>query len=286
MDNKDDSGLAPRDHNVAADDARDVTSRLTEDYRSLLLRVDQEIEEARKLPLEVTDELEHEKLTSFVVTLRDTKKLMDSTYAAESGPFYRRWQAVGGVFNKRIETLENAIRELRRRVTVYQTRKAAAEQARRDREEADRRAEAAAKAAAEAEAAKVAEEARLAAERARAPAQIEKKAEIANRAEAVADEARVDTMIATQQAQTAAVAAAAKPADMARTRFDEGRISTLKLVGFVAIEDRTKLNKELLWPHLKEEHILMALRQWAKGNDYKTAMDGAVVEKRPDSDIR
>ena len=34
------------------------------------------------------------------------------------------------------------------------------------------------------------------------------------------------------------------------------------------------------------EPLLAALRAWAKINDYKVPMDGAVVEKRPQADIR
>jgi hypothetical protein len=46
------------------------------------------------------------------------------------------------------------------------------------------------------------------------------------------------------------------------------------------------LDKDLLWPFLKEEHILMALKAWAKTKSHKTPMAGAVIEMRNRGGIR
>ncbi|WP_371068113.1 hypothetical protein, partial [Salmonella enterica] len=70
------------------------------------------------------------------------------------------------------------------------------------------------------------------------------------------------------------------------TRTEGGAVATLQQVPFVEIEDVTALNKDLLWPFLKDEHILMALKAWAKTKSHKTAMPGAIIELRNQGVVR
>jgi chromosome condensin MukBEF ATPase and DNA-binding subunit MukB len=125
---------------------------------------------------------------------------------------------------------------------------------------------------------KAAEEAEAKAARARKPENIEAHQAAAEelheaaarneffveRAEEAAEDARIDTL--------------AKPADMVRTRLAGGQLATMAQQPEVKILDASKLDKELLWPFIKEEHLLMALKAWAKTKSYKTPMAGAHIK--------
>jgi len=80
----------------------------------------------------------------------------------------------------------------------------------------------------------------------------------------MADDARIDTT--------------AKAADMVRTRLDSGSLVTMRQVPFVVIDDLDGLDMAALWPFVKEEHKLAALKQWAKVTGHKRAMKGATIK--------
>ena len=52
------------------------------------------------------------------------------------------------------------------------------------------------------------------------------------------------------------------------------------------ITDVTKLDMAALWPFIKEDHILMALRAWAKTKSHRTPMAGATIELRNKGQIK
>lgn len=262
-------------------EARAVTDRMALDYAALTPSTAALLERARGLPETVEDETTHGLFGSLIVDLRDAERAAESHRQKEKDPYLRAGEAVDGFFKGFIERMEKARKVLKRRDDDYVARKIAAERAERERvrQEAER-AERAARDA-EREAAAKAEAARIAAERARKPEHVETKTEVAKEAEAVADGARVDRMLAEAATDQARVAAAQKPADLARTRFeDTGRLSTAKQEPFVEITDASKLDMAALWPFIKEDEKLRALKAWAKTVSHKKQMDGAVIEMR------
>ena len=60
----------------------------------------------------------------------------------------------------------------------------------------------------------------------------------------------------------------------------------MRQVGYAEITVKMKLDAAALWPFIREEHALAALKAWAKTHGYKRSMDGAVVEMRDESVIR
>ncbi len=263
-----------------------VTDRLAEDYGELSRNAASLLEQARGLPESVDDETALEQFSNVVVALRDAAARAEAARTSEKEPYLRSGQAVDGFFGSLKERLTKGMTVLKRRVDDYQNRKLAAERERRRlaEEQARREAEEAARQAREA--AEAAEAARLAAARARLPASQEAKGAVADQAEAVASAAQVEAQLTRDQAQEARIEALRKPSEMARSRFDEGRLVTMRQVGYAEITDKMKLDAAALWPFIKEDAALAALKAWAKTNGFKRGMDGAVVEMRDESVIR
>lgn len=95
----------------------------------------------------------------------------------------------------------------------------------------------------------------------------------------MADAKAEETTLATMQKSTA----------MVGERFEgserSGQVGMRKKP-VVFIEDIYKLDLELLRPFLREEHLLMALRAWAKETGYQQEMPGAVVALRDTTVVR
>jgi hypothetical protein len=273
-------------HNVSPDYAATITAQLEKDYAELLSNSAALLDEARAMPKEVTEENQLTSFASLIDRLRDTAARFLTFHVSEKEPHLRAGQAVDTFFFRNAEKLQRRNKKdnpgaadiLHARVDAFmqakllREREAREEAARKAREEEDRIAAAAAKAAQQAV------DDAAAAARARKPENVaalqtsaadNKAAAQAllaqlNQASSKADDARIDTL--------------AKPADMVRTRTEGGQLITMKQVPFVALEDRTKLDMAELWPHLKDEHILMALKAWARTKDHKTPMAGAVIK--------
>lgn len=286
MNTKSNTAIAERGHNQPPDFAKEVTDRMAQDYAEMANTVTALLGRARDLPEAVDDEDQLRIFSDQIVDMRDTAARAESTRKAEKEPYYRSGQAVDGFFNTMIERLEKGMKVLSKRVNDYQQRKLA------EKREADRlAAEAAARVEREARlaaetAAREAEEARLAAERARKPEKIEEKSVAADAAEQAAAAAAVTAKAATDRAEEAHIETLRKSSEVARSRFDEGRLVTMKQVGYVEVLDKMKLDPVALWPFVKEEHALQALRAWAKTVSFKRQMDGAIIEMRDDTVIR
>lgn len=266
--------------------AEQVVERLESDYAEMENSTVALLDEARPLAAEVTDEDVLEKVSGVVVRMRDFTKRLDETRKVEKEPFFRGGQAVDGFFNTKAERLTKAITVLTKYVNAYQQRKLAEkrEADRLAREEADRLAREAREAQERAE--RIAEEERQRAERARTEHTKAEKSAVAEAAEKEAAEKNVEATLAAKQAQEAYIETLKKPSEQARSRFDEGRLVTMKQVGYVEIIDKDKLDKEKLWPFLKEEDVLKALKAYAKTVSFAKPMDGAIIEMRDDTVIR
>ena len=280
------SDLKPRDHNQPPDVTEQVAGRLAEDYGELSRNAAALLEQARALPEEVADEGDLERFSNVIVDIRDAAARAEAARVAEKEVFLRSGQAVDGFFGSVKERLTKGMGVLKRRVDAYQLRKLNEERERRRLAEEQARREAHKAAQEAAQAAAAAEEARLAAERARKPETQEAKGAAAEQAETAAAAAQADAQVAIADAQEKRIDSLAKPAEMARSRFDEGRLVTMRQVGYVEIVDKAALDKEALWPFLREDDVLKALRAWAKTTSFRKPMAGAVVELRDEAVVR
>ena len=281
-------------HNKGPDAAKMVAEALERDYAETVKNVSDLLDQARDLPKEIGDDEQMGAVAKIIRGLRDTTSRLTAFHKAEKEPHLRAGQAVDSFFFSLIDKCARRDRKnkpgaadvLQARLDDYNQRKLRAEQERRRREaeEADRIARE--KREAEEKAAREAEEARLAAERARKPEHIEAKGEIATVKEDEASTAKIEADLAAEKAEEAYVGTLARPADIVRTRVDEGPLVTMQSVGYAEIEDSSRLDKAILWPFISEDSKEKALRAWAKTTGYRQQMDGAAIGKRNRSAIR
>ena len=271
-----------------------TTAFLEDEYAKQPQIVAALLEEARLIPKVIEDDETKGKVTSLIKRLRDTAKALTSFHEKEKQPYLRGGQAVDqyffGLVDKCIRRAKNnnpgAADVLNARLTDYDNRVLAAEQARRQRE-ADERARLAREAQEKADReAREAEEKRLAADRARKPEIVEQKAGAAKEQEARADEAKVDAVVLGARAEDAHIATLAAPADIMRTRGVDGTLSTMGTEKYAEIVDRAKLDAVALWPYLKLDAIQSALNQWARFTDFNKEMPGAAIGRRNKSVVR
>lgn len=285
-----------------------ATAFLEEEYAKQGPIVAALLEEARAIPKVIEDEGTKSKVTSIIKRMRDQAKLLVAAHGKEKQPYLRGGQAADQFFFGLVDKLARRTKTnnpgaadvLNNRLTDYDNRVLEAERLRRQREadEAAARAREAQEKAAREAAAEVrrlleAEEAAAAAERARNPERKEEKAAIAETAQAAVaeqaaktDTAKVEAAATFAQAQEAHIATLAKPADIMRTRGEDGTLSTMGTEKYADILDRTLLDKEKLWPYIKPEALASALTQWARLTDYNQSMPGAAVGRRNKSVVR
>lgn len=280
--------------NKSPDYAARVTSALAADYAASAEAVAKLLDEAREAPTSIENDEQMGVLARLVKNFRDATSRLEAFRVAEKEPHFRAAQAVDGWFFALIDKCARRDRKakpgaadiLQARIDDYQQRKLAAEQERRRLEAEKLRREAEEKARREAEERQKAEEARLAAERARKPETAAAKEAIAEQAEQAASAAKVESHAAAEKAEDAYVETLARPADIVRTRVDEGPLVTMQRVGYAEIEDETKLDKEKLWPFISLDAKEKALRAWAKTTGHGQQMAGAAIGHRNKSAVR
>jgi hypothetical protein len=276
------------------DYAAEVVSRLSKDYAELMNSVATTLASLRSLPKTIDDEAVLDQYATVIRDARDLNKRLDSYHDSEKTPYLRAGQGVDQFFFGQMEKLARRKKTdpaggldiADARVDDYMQRKLAAERAERARIEAEERAKADAIRKQQEEAARAAAEAVAKAARARNAETIAAHKAEAERQAAIAEEARQRQALADQQAEDARIDTIAKPADMTRTRLDSGAMATMGEVPVVQIDDVTALDKAVLWPFLKDEHILMALKAWAKTKSHKTPMAGATIKMVPKGQVR
>jgi hypothetical protein len=265
---------------------RAVVERLASEYLSTSIASAELVELADKMPETVDDEQSLQRFSNVIVALRDAIARAEGARVAEKEDYLRSGQAVDGFFGGIKERLSKAMNALHRRVGDYQNRKLAVERERR-RLEAEQRARDAEEARdREERARREAEEARLAALRARLPATREEKAAIASEAEGAASQAAAAAAVAAASAEEARIETMRKASEIARSRFEEGRLVTMKSVPFVQVVDFEQLDAARLWPFVPPEAKERALKTWAKSTGYARAMNGAVIEMRDEPVVR
>lgn len=282
-------------HNTQAPDyGQRVAEQIARDYEELTKSTADLLAEARDLPKVIDDEPTLGKFASLIKRMRDTTGRIEAFQVKEKEPYLRGGQAVDSFFFGLWEKLARRNKNntpgaadiLQARVNDYANRKADEERRRREEEARIAREEAERLRKIEEEERRKAAEAAAAADRARKAENIQQHERLAEHHTAVANETQIDARLAAMKANEASAATIVKTADIVRTRFDDGAMLTARQVPVVEIIDRTKLSRELLWPFLKEEHILSALKAWAKTNGHKTPMEGALIEMRDEAVIR
>lgn len=225
-------------------------------------------------------------VAAYMEKLRSTIKTADSHREAEKAPYLRAERAAQQFFAAMTDRLTKARAILQERGNDFTRRKVAAERAERERIAREAVAEARRKAQEEARLAQEAADTAAAAERARKQENIDRLTAEAEVKGAKASIAAVDTLIATSQAESAAIRAAVPSAAIARTRHDSGHLSTAKQVPHVEIVDDSLLDMKALWPFIKADVKLAALKAWAKNYNHEKGMEGAIIEMRDQADYR
>jgi hypothetical protein len=262
-------------HNLAPPYAQEVTNRMAADYAALVESAVEAIQQADELPLAVENSEQVALISAAVVKIRDIKGRTESHRKAEKEPYLRSAEAIDAFFFRLEDQLEQVRKELATRVDTFKQRQLAEERARRAAEAADAR--------------RVQEQALLAQAQAVAAQRRARSAEMQAQREAEASRARIDAQMAEEATERAVLSEMASPTAMVGERFEgrerSGQVAMRK-TPVVFIEDVSKLDLELLRPFIKEEHLLMALRGWAKATGYSQEMPGATVAMRDSTIIK
>lgn len=280
--------------NEAPDYAKRVTDDMKRDYEAYDRSVTELLEKARAAPTEVNDDETAGVLSKIVKDLRDAVARGEAFRVKEKEPYLRGGNAVDQYFGALMMKCERqkktdkagAADVLHARVHDWNERKLAIETAKRLAVEKAARDEEERLATIRRQEEQKAADAKAAAERARKPEKKAELAQVAAAAEQTAKETRLQEDQARAATQDAKAASTARPADMVRTRSDDGVLNTMAKVPYVEIVDPMKLDASLLWAFVKDEHKLQALKAWAKITQHKRAMDGAIIEMRNDTVIR
>jgi len=262
-------------HNVVPY-AQDVTDRLSSDYAELLVSTSTALDKAMGMPPACENATHVADIAALMVQLRDLAARGEAHRKAEGEPYLRSKEAVDAFFFKRVkEPLDQVRKDLGGRLDLYKQQQLAEERRRREAE-----ALAARKAQQEAERAR--QEAEAAARRARSE-------ETQRLREEQARQARVQADMAEAAVETTTLATMQKPGRMVGERFEgterSGQV-TMRKTAFCMIDDAGALDLEVLRPYIKEEHLLMALRAWAKATNYAVQMPGATVGLRDATVVR
>lgn len=245
----DDARLGPKG-NRPPSDIEILRERLAEQSAALLRRRDELLGSVARVPAAVTDEETSGKVADLVKLMMACHKAAEGTRIAEKEPFLASGRAVDAFFKAVTEPLEAAKKLIESRLTTYQRKKAEDERRAREAE--------AARVAAEAERLRVAAEAAAAA--ISTPADLDS----AVTAEALAEEAAADTVQAAREA-------AAKPAELSRTRGDLGAVASLRTYWDFADLDREKLDLSRLRPYIAVADLEKAVRAYIRAGGRELA---------------
>ncbi len=302
-------------HNNPPDEAVDwgalTGERLNKDYAPQVAVVAELEAEEQGLPDEITDDATALRAGGIIKRGRDLYGTFEDKRVVEGTPSLRIKNAIDGFFNgwkKRIEpdkserrTNPGLIDRVQAKITTYQNKKEAAarealrlqeEQAKREREAAEKEARDK-KAEADRLAAKAQEEL-AAAERARNPERIEEKtnqaiatAQQATQAAAAAAAAVNVAEKATERAQDARIAGLAPAKDIVRTQgvtaAGAGVTLTKATEKIAELVDRSELTdpaKLLLFEHLTDDQVAMAVRKYANATGHRAELPGCLITIR------
>jgi hypothetical protein len=280
--------------NRAPDMAARVTAELDRDYAELDRNVEVLLERTRLLPEVIEDEATALRVGADIKELKDTDARVEAFRVAEKEPYLRAGNAVDAKFHALRDKIARRSRQgrpgmldlLQGRVNAWLDRRRAQEEAERRaraQEEARRAAEAARR---EAEARKAADEAREREARSRKP---EKAAAAAAAAEQAAALAAAEAAAAAERAEAARIATLARPADMVRTRGDNGVLLTQAREGFAILVDRMQITADglaRLLPYISDAELEKAARGYGRTTGYSQPLSGFEVGMRAKGVVR
>lgn len=245
------------DNSGAIDDATRLRENLAEKHAALAARRDQLLEAEGRVP-EIGDDDQAGKVGDLVRLITAAVQAAELARKTEKEPHMAAARTVDGFFGAISEPLADLKTRVSRRLTAYLTAKAERERQAR-----------------EAEAKRLREEA-------------EKQAAAAAQVEAAAPAAAAIVMeqaLATEvQAAQASRAAAAKPAELSRTRGEVGSVASLKGRWVGDVTDRAALDLEALRHYLPVAALQTALNGFIKagGRDLR----GAVIRLEQTASVR
>lgn len=268
------------------EDQPGLTAKMDEELTRLLAEIGGRVDGIPGVPAVIETAKDNGLIAGYMARLRESSKVFDRSHDLEKAPYLAAGRVVDNHYKTRTDKIDKTKEILQKRGDAYTARLVAEERQRRQKELAD---------AAEAERLAAAERQRLlneaaaaaaAAERARKPENVAKHEERAEIATIKAASAEIDHMMATSEADNAALRAAAPSAAIARTRHESGNLSTAQQVGYCEIIDKTKLDFARLLPFIREDVLLAALKACAKIEGHKVPMDGAIIEMRDKASYR
>lgn len=235
-------------HNDPPDEIAALRERLETTSDALLRRRDELLAASSRVPAAIDDEETCGKVADYIKQVAACAKAAEGARIAAKEPHLAAGRVVDGFFKAVTDPLDKLKRQIEARLTDYQRRKAEAERRRRE-EEARRQAAEAERARREAEAAAAA---------------------IATEADLVpAIGAEEQARQAAADAALAAKGAAAKPAELSRSRGDYGAVASLRTFWDFRDLDRNTVDLETLRPHLPLDAIEKAVRSYIRAGGRK-----------------
>lgn len=229
--------------NNAPHDANPLRERMAEESADLLARRDELLAGAARVPATIGDDETAGKVADFLKMTTACIKNAETKRVDTKEPFLAAGRTVDAFYKAVTEPLDKMKRNVEARLTAWQRQKA--EEERRARVEAERLAQEAARKAAEA--------ARLAEQAIRDEAQLQRAIEAAE----TAKQAQADAVVAEKSA-------AAKPAELSRTRGEVGAVASLRTFWDFTDLDRATLDLEALRQHLPADALEKAVRAFVK----------------------
>jgi hypothetical protein len=234
------------------------------------------------------------KVVSLIRRMRDHWKALDAFHTKEKQPYKRGGEAGDQFFfgdmdklGKRTKTSNPGAADILGQILTDHDNKLLAEEQERRRVQAEEDERVAREAQAERDRLqREADEAAEAAARARNPERKEEKQEVAQEAMQAASTAAVTAAVTTARAEESYVSTLAKPADIVRTRHDDGSMSTMAQESYAEIVDRNKLPMAILWPHIPLDGLQKAVMAYAKLNNYNVTLEGAAIGRRNKSRVK
>lgn len=212
---------SPLHHNNPPSDAEILQQALQDNNAALLAHADALAEAANRIPAEITDDETAGRASDYIKQVTAAAKKLEAVRVSEKEPFLQQGRLVDGFFKKIDLALAEAKQKALRPLDAFTKRKAEDERKRlRDEAEAAR-----AKAEAEQAAAAVLEQ---------------------QNAITAADDMLTQATITDIGAARLEKLAEAKPAEMSRTRGDEGALASLRTVWVGELENIGALDLEVL----------------------------------------
>jgi len=251
--------IPPQGHNNPPSEIDLLKEKLKEKHKSLLDNARSEIENLRdNIPQIIESEEQNAELADMIKNLTGIAKKVESTRVAEKEYFLQGGKVVDGFFKLVIDTIDKTKRAAQVPITNYLTKQAEAERERKRQEAAA--AEAAAKAKLE------------------TAVQLEGDG-LNKAAEKTLDQAQA----LEQQAQKAAEAVTAKPAELASTRGSMS-LAGLRTRWVGEVRDYAALDLEKLRPFINRDALDKAVNQFVSNGGRE--LTGAAIFEKTDSVIR